>query len=97
MPTTFTKQTTIVWDKSNSLLDLMDSTEFSTIFNDKIKEMQTSLKMFFGTGSWAEGDTTITVKRLFADEASANEWISFNQSLASTYNKTIISFSVSTI
>ncbi len=94
MPTTFTKQTTIVWDKSNSLLDLMDSDEFSDVFNGKIAEMQKNLKMFMGNGSWQEADSTITVKRLFSDAESANEWIAFNQGLATTYNKTIVSSSV---
>lgn len=94
MPTTFTKQTTIVWDKNNSLLDLVDSDEFSNEFNAKIAEMQKNLKMFMGTGSWQEADTTITVKRLFSDTESANEWVAFNQTLATRYNKTIISSSV---
>jgi hypothetical protein len=94
MPQTFTKQTTIVWDKNNSLQDLIDSDEFATVFNGKIAEMQKNLKMFMGTGSREEGETIITVKRRFADAESANEWIAFNQGLATTYNKTLISSSV---
>lgn len=97
MPHTFTKQTTIVWDKNASLQDLIDSEEFATEFNNKITEMQRNLKMFVGTGSRVEGDTTVTFKRYFADADSANEWVAFNQSLAARFNKTIVSTSVDNI
>jgi len=97
MPLRFNHQTTIVWDKNASLAGIYDSEEVKTEFDGKIAEMQKNLKMFMGTGTRVEGDTTVTLKRLFSDAESANEWVAFNQGLASRYNKRIISSQVDTV
>lgn len=97
MPLRFNHITTIVWDKNASLAGIYDSEEVKNEFDGKIAEMQKNLKMFMGTGTRVEGDNTVTLKRRFSDAESANEWIAFNQSLATRYNKTIVSSSVDTV
>lgn len=95
----FTKQTTIVWDKSSKLVDGASDSSYAAFNAEdvaKTQEMRIAGKMSYAGKRTMDGNT-FTATRTFIDEASAQEWIDFNRYLSEKYNKPIISATISDI
>lgn len=95
----FTKQTTIVWDKSGKLDGGASDPSYAAYNAEdmaKSEEMRQAGKMSYAGKRTMDGNT-FTATRTFIDEAAAQEWIDFNRAMSEKYNKPIISATISDI
>lgn len=96
----FTKQTTIVWDKTSKVTgngpDSPQYAEMQEESHNKIVELQTAGKMSFTSDSTTDG-TTFTNKRFFSTTEAAQEWLDFSVYLSEKYNTTRLSATITDV